>query len=176
MDPVLHQQRRLVSDSILGAAPPSRANRHASTFSPDTTAHDRNADTIKLLDATIASALPGAKPTTTPKTPAQRWPHQIATLLRVCQVTNKSLLPSLWWEGAKGKKSDFCVLLSTLVRQRAESLSLPVPFIPHRVAKKVHNQEFFPTKKLDPKDGLSIWDFPKLTPAALAALERVTKE
>ena len=175
MDPVLHQQRRLVSNSILGAPQTSPTTQRADV-SPAPTTPDSNLDAIKLLAATIAGALPGAKAAPTPKTPAQRWPHQIATLLRVCQVTGESLLPSVWWEGAKAKKSDFRVLLTTLVRQRAENLNLPVPFIPHRVANKIHDQEFVPTNELDPKDGLSIWDFPELTPTALAALERVTRE
>jgi hypothetical protein len=56
-----------------------------------------------------------------------------------------------------------------LLCERAEALKLPVPYTNHRLANKVHDQEFTPTNEFDLTDGFSIWDFPELTPAELAS-------
>lgn len=164
MGPELNAQRCNIAMALIG----SGTSPAATSAAPVATIVDKNADVIKILAATIASALPGSKPATAPKTLSARWSHQLLSLLHICQVPDEISLMIIWWEGAKCKKAEFRGILTFLLRERAKSPGIPVPYANHQVANKVHNQEFIPTNKFDLTDGISVWDFPKLTPAELA--------
>ena len=165
MEMELHARRTKIVRAILGKAPAI-----APTLVQTPSGPDHSTTAIQLLAATLAKALPTAKAAPVAKTPATRW------LLRVCQVPDENHLNTVWWKGAKCKKSDFRGILTVLLRERAEALKLPIPYANHRLASKVHDQEFAPTNEFDLTNGFSIWDFPELTPAELASQLEHTRE
>ena len=81
MDGDLKNQCYFMADKFL----PMTASTHPTLSVPPLAPPTTEQDVIKLLAETLTSTLPTAK-YAAPITPASKWPHQIAILLRIFSV------------------------------------------------------------------------------------------